>query len=388
MNKNAEAVIIGGGVMGCSALYHLTRLGMKDVVLLEQKVLASGSTGRSQAILRMHYSNPITSNMAWKSLEMFKSFEEEMGYPSGYVNTGYVVIVGPEDRAALEENVAMQQSLGIETSVVTQEDLLDIAPMLNASDAGGIAYEPQSGYADSYLVTSGFAQRAQEMGARVHMGVEATAINVSGGKVQSVTLSDGATIDTPTVLVAAGPWSAQLVKPLGVDLPLDTLRHQVIMVRRPERSLPSHPIVGDIAQEFSFRPNARDLTLIGVGEDFGTIQGYNEGVDPATVEDSMTKLVHRMPAMAEGYFRGGWSGLFTITPDWHPIMDRVEAVDGLYCSVGFSGHGFKLSPMIGLCMAEMMTQGQASTLDVSPFRLSRFESGDILTSRYRYNVLA
>ena len=102
----------------------------------------------------------------------------------------------------------------------------------------------------------------------------------------------------------------------------------------------------------------------------------------------MTKLVHRMPAMAEGYFRGGWSGLFTITPDWHPIMDRVEAVDGLYCSVGFSGHGFKLSPMIGLCMAEMMTQGQASTLDVSPFRLSRFESGDILTSRYRYNVLA
>ncbi len=388
MNKTAEAVIIGGGVMGCSALYHLTRLGMKDVVLLEQKVLGSGSTGRSQAILRMHYSNPITSNMAWKSLEMFKAFEEEMGHPSGYVNTGYFVIVGPEDRAALEENVSMQRSLGIETGLVSQEDLLDLAPMLNASDAGGIAYEPQSGYADSYLVTTGYAQRAQEMGARVDMGVRAAAINVSGGMVRSVTLSDGTTIDTPTVLVAAGPWSAQLVKPLGLDLPLETLRHQVIMVRRPERLLPSHPIVGDIAQEFSFRPHSTDLTLIGVGEDFASVQGYNEGVDPSTVEESMTKLVHRMPAMAEGYFRGGWSGLFTITPDWHPIMDRVEAVDGLYCAVGFSGHGFKLSPMIGLCMAEMMAQGEASTLDVSPFRMSRFQTGDVLTSRYRYNVLA
>ena len=282
----------------------------------------------------------------------------------------------------------MQQSLGIETGLVSQEDLLDLAPMLNAADAGGIAYEPQSGYADSYLVTTGYAQRAQEMGARVDMGIRATAINVSGGRVQSVTLSDGTTIDTPTVLVAAGPWSAQLVNPLGLDLPLETLRHQVIMVRRPERLLPSHPIVGDIAQEFSFRPHSTDLTLIGVGEDLASVQGYNEGVDPSTVEESMTKLVHRMPAMAEGYFRGGWSGLFTITPDWHPIMDRVEAVDGLYCAVGFSGHGFKLSPMIGLCMAEMMAQGEASTLDVSPFRMSRFQTGDVLTSRYRYNVLA
>ena len=155
MKNSAEVVVIGGGVMGCSILYHLTQMGVRDAVLLEQSVLASGSTGRSQAILRMHYSNPVTSSMAWESMKRYRNFTDEVGHPSGYTNTGYVVIVGPEDRDAMEENVAMQRSLGIDTSVVSPEDLLELAPMLNVPDAGGLAYEPQSGYADPYLVTAG-----------------------------------------------------------------------------------------------------------------------------------------------------------------------------------------------------------------------------------------
>ena len=388
MNNTAEAVVIGGGVMGCSILYHLTTLGVRDALLLEQGVLASGSTGRSQAILRMHYSNPVTSSMAWESLKQFRNFQDEIGYPSGYVNTGYAVIVGPEDRDAMEENVAMQRSLGIDTSLVSPEDLLEIAPMLNVPDAGGIAFEPQSGYADPYLVTAGYAQAAQDNGAHVRQRSPVASVDVEGGKLLSVRLQDGSAIETPLAVVAAGPWSSRLLQPHGLHVPLDPVRHQVIMVRRPEHRLPTHPIVGDIAQEFSFRPNSTDLTLIGVGEDYVDVDDYNQGVDPQTVEESLAKLAHRMPAIADGYFRGGWSGLFTVTPDWHPVLDRVPGVDGLYCAVGFSGHGFKLSAMVGQLMAEMMTQGHASTLDVTPLRANRFEQGHLLTSRYRYNVLA
>ena len=239
MNSTAEVVVIGGGVMGCSILYHLTRMGMRDALLLEQGVLGSGSTGRSQAILRMHYSNPVTSAMAWESLKRYRNFQEETGHPSGYVNTGYAVIVGPEDRDAMEENVAMQRSLGIDTSVVSPEDLLELAPMLNASDAGGIAFEPQSGYADPYLVTVGYAEAARENGARVLQRAAAESVNVEGGRVRSVTLLDGSVIHTPVALVAAGPWSPRLLQPHGLDVPLEPVRHQVIMVRRPERLLPS-----------------------------------------------------------------------------------------------------------------------------------------------------
>ena len=388
MNNTAEVVVIGGGVMGCSILYHLTQMGVRDALLLEQGVLASGSTGRSQAILRMHYSNLVTSAMAWKSMKRYRDFQDEIGRPSGYTNTGYVVIVGPEDRDAMEENVAMQQSLGIDTSAVSPEDLLEVAPMLNVPDAGGLAYEPQSGYADPYLVTSGYAEAAMENGAQVRQRSPAVSVNVEGGKVRSVTLQDGSVIHTGTALVAAGPWSPRLLQPHGFDIPLDHIRHQVIMVRRPERKLPSHPIVGDILQEFSFRPHSTDLTVIGVGEDSVTVDDYSQGVDPETVKDSMAKLVHRMPAIADGYFRGGWSGLFTITPDWHPVLDRVPGVDGLFCAVGFSGHGFKLGAMVGQLMAEMITQSDATTIDISPLRASRFDEGRMLTSRYRYNVLA
>jgi sarcosine oxidase subunit beta len=130
------------------------------------------------------------------------------------------------------------------------------------------------------------------------------------------------------------------------------------------------------------------MTLMGFGDDEVVVGSYNEGVDMPAVTEASAKIARRMPPMADSYFRGGWSGLFTITPDWHPILDRVPGIEGLYCAVGFSGHGFKLSPMIGLTMAELITQGSASSIDINPLRFSRFEEGDLLTSSYRYHVLA
>ena len=388
MRRTADAVVIGGGVMGCSILYNLAARGMTDTVLLEKDVLASGSTSRSQAILRMHYSNEVTARMAWESLKVFREFEEIIGSPSGYTRTGYFLIVESEDRHALERNVAMQKGVGIDTSVVSAEDVMEIAPALAVQMDEAFAYEPDSGYADPYSVTSGYARRAREMGAEVQMNAEVTAVETSGGRVSAVSTQQGR-IETPVAVVAAGPWSRPLLKALGVEVPLRTLRHQVITLRRPQEQLPDHPAVGDVVNDLSARPEIGYLTMVGVGEEeeIGPDE-YNQGVDMSTVEEAFRKLTLRMPAMASALFRGGWSGLFTVTPDWHPVLDRVEGIDGLYCAVGFSGHGFKLSPMVGVAMSEIITQGRATTIDVSMLGLSRFEEGRELTSRYRMNVLA
>jgi sarcosine oxidase subunit beta len=387
MRETADVVIIGGGVMGCSMLYYLAKQGVTRSLLLERDVLGSGSTGRSQAICRMHYSNAVTASMAWESLKVFTNFDDLVGGSSGFVETGYLVIVEPVDRPGLERNVAMQQELGIDTGLVTAQDVKDLAPMLEIADTEGLAWEPLSGYADPYLVTTSYATRAREMGAEIQLRTPAIGIQVSGDRVRAVVTPQG-TVETPIAVVAAGPWSRGELGRAGIELPLDTVRHQVAMLTRPVDQLPHHPTVGDIAQSFSFRPDGAAMTMIGFGEDQAEVETYDQGVDMAEVSLTLGKLARRMPAMSDSYFRGGWSGLFTITPDWHPILDRVPGIEGLYCAVGFSGHGFKLSPMIGLTMSELITSGQATSVDISPLRFSRFAEGDLLSSSYRYRVLA
>ena len=387
MRETADVVIIGGGVMGCSILYHLARQGMTRSLLLERDVLGSGSTGRSQAICRMHYSNPVTASMAWESLKVFTGFDDVVGGSSGFVKTGYLVIVEPVDRPGLERNVAMQQELGISTGLVTAQEVRDIAPMVEVADTEGLAWEPQSGYADPYMVTTSYASRARELGAGIQLRTPALGIQVSGDRVRGVVTSQG-TVETPVAVVAAGPWSREELAKVGVDLPLDTVRHQVATLTRPVDRLPNHPTVGDIAQSFSFRPDGATMTLIGFGEEQAEVESYDQGVDMTELSLTLGKLARRMPAMSDSYFRGGWSGLFTITPDWHPILDQVPGVEGLYCAVGFSGHGFKLSPMVGLTMSELITDGRATSIDITPLRFSRFAEGDLLSSSYRYRVLA
>ena len=388
MKSTADVVMIGGGVIGASILFNLGRLGVTDTLLLEKDVLGSGSTGRSQAICRMHYSNPVTATMAWESLGIFTNFDEAVGGESGFVETGYLVVVSQEDGAGLAHNVTMQYGLGIDTMRVTVKDLEEIAPMVSVTEGEFMAWEPQSGYADTYMVTTSYAKRAREMGAEIVLRNPATAIEISGGRVKAVVTAEGR-VETPVAVVAAGPWSKEVLGQIGVDVPLVPVRHQVASITRPVDKVPLHPTVGDIAQSFSFRPDGSSLTMMGFGDDEEVgVETYNQGVDMDVMADAMGRLTRRIPAMSEAYYRGGWSGLFTTTPDWHPILDAVPGIDGLYCAVGFSGHGFKLSPMIGVTMAELIVEGAARTVDISPLRFSRFEEGDLLGSSYRYRVLA
>lgn len=387
MASTADAVIIGGGVMGCSILYNLAEQGMSDTLLLERDVLACGSTSKSQAILRMHYSNEVTAHLAWDSLDVFKNFEDLTGVPSGYTRTGYVLIVGSEDRGAMEANVELHRRLGIASEVVSLEDVMQIAPMLAVSADEAFAYESESGYADPYSVTLGFASRARQLGAQVRDGTAATEICIEGGRVRAV-VTPTDRIETDVAVVAAGPWSAPLLQSVGVDVPVRPMRHQVVLLRRPPAAA-DHPVIGDVVNGYSARPDIGGLTMIGVGEDeFVDADTFNQGVDMSQVEEAFKAIAGRMPAMSQAVFRGGWSGAFSVTPDWHPVLDGVQGIDGLYCAVGFSGHGFKESPMIGKAMAELITKGSAECVDISELNLGRFASGELLRSRYGMQVLA
>ncbi|MDA1189949.1 MAG: FAD-dependent oxidoreductase, partial [Chloroflexi bacterium] len=214
MTQQPDVTVIGGGVTGASTLYHLASLGATRSLLLDSGPIAGGFTGRSMAILRTHYSNEVTARMAWESLQILQHFEDIVGAPSGYVRTGYLLVAPGDFRAALEHNVALQKRVGVDTDVLDESGREAMAEWFALDEDEVCAYEPQSGYADSYLVTTGFASAAQRLGAEVRTGIPVTAIEVERGRVTAaVTAHDR--IPTKTVIVAAGPWSVGLLEPLG-----------------------------------------------------------------------------------------------------------------------------------------------------------------------------
>ena len=344
MTVTTEAVVIGGGVMGASILYNLTARGVSRPVLLERDTLGSGSTGRSSGAIRMHYSTEINARLAWESLKIFQNFDEIVGGGDvGWVNTGYMVFV-PEDAVeGLKHNIAIQQAVGIDTRIISKEEAHELAPAFHLGEGEAFAWEPQSGHGDPSGTALAYSTRARELGAQVVLESPALSVEVSNGRVVAVT-TERERYETPVAVVATGPWSSRFLKKLDIDLPLEATRHEVFLLRRPMERIPFHPGAADMANLIYFRPEGSDLTLVGNGnrEEGADPDAYNPRVSMSFLEDIWRRLARRIPHIEDAEFSTGYAGLYTTTPDLHPVMDRVAGIEGLYICTGFSGHGFKL----------------------------------------------
>ena len=389
MANSADAVVIGGGVMGCSILYNLAVRGVKNPVLLERDLLGSGSTGRSSGAVRMHYSNEVHARMAWESLRIFQNFDDIVGGECGFTQTGYLVFSGDDDVDAFRSNVAMQQSVGIQTDIISRSDAQEIAPKFYLDDCPAIAYEPLSGHADSSATSSSYAAQARRLGASIRLQTPATSIQVSNGQVTGVKTGDEA-IETSTAVVATGPWSRRFLLQHGIDLPLEATRHEVIHLKRPVDLTPHHPGGGDIANMVYFRPEGTALTLVGNGNIEQVVEDpeiFAQRPTQSFIQEVWSRITRRIPLLADAEFSTGYAGLYTSTPDSHPVMDKVDGIEGLYICTGFSGHGFKLSPMVGVLMSELVLDGQAKSIDISTLRMSRFKEGKLNMPAYGFRVL-
>ncbi len=374
--------------MGCATLYYLTQMSVKAPLLLERDTLGAGSTGRSAAILRSHYSNAVTTLMSIEGRRVISNFEEEIGEPGGFVRTGYFFMVGEGQEEPLARNVDLGRSLGLDTRILTLQQAAPLLPAgFNFDGITAIAYEPDSGYADSSAVTNGYARAARRAGAEVQLGVEVTGLLTDRGRVTGVATADGP-IQADRVVLCAGPWATELLMSVGAPLPLSYIRHQVIQFHRPLDRIPILPTVADVTGGYSFRPDSGDTTLVTIKEDPEDRDTYNRGVDAEVAAEAVEQMARRMPGFEDAGWDGGWSGVFTITPDWHPIIDRVPGVDGLVVGVGFSGHGFKLSPAIGRALAELSLLGESRAIDVRDLRFTRFAEGALMESAYGATVFA
>jgi sarcosine oxidase subunit beta len=375
--------VIGGGIMGTSIAWHLARRGVGRVTLLERATIASGASGKTGALLRRHYTNKPEAMLAHLSYQVFSNWSEIVGGDCGHVPTGIVVTVdtGPGCEGNIERlhrNVALQNALGIDSRVVTPEQLKELQPFARVDDIAAAAYEPTSGYVDAIAATRSMAAAAMREGVSIREGCRVIGIKVSGGRVLGVETAAGL-IAAETVICAAGPWSKELLAPAGVSLPIEALRVQIAIMHRPMELDDPHFVYIDTAAGMFCRPWGRGRTLIGVGggdqHDAVDPERYDERNDPAYPASAIAAAAKRIPAMARAAYLHGHAGLYDMTPDAHPIIGATD-VGGLYVAAGFSGAGFKKGPAVGQCLAELICEGRATTVDLEPFRLSRFETDE------------
>ena len=386
--QTADVVVIGGGVIGTNIAFHLARMGAGDVMLLERKQLASGATGPSSGLVRQHYDNPLEAEIALKSFETFRHFDETVGGDCGFVRTGFLRTVKPHNLERLKANVAMLQALGVNTWLVTGDEIREMAPYLNADDIPLAAYEPDSGYADPHLTTMGFADAARRRGARIFQGVPVTGIKVNGSRVTGVQTPQG-DIAAPIVVNAAGPWGALVAGLAGVSLDLTVMHHQVAIVEAPPEVPWPHLTVIDRLHRIYLRPETGRLTLVGASHDNYSIStdqldSYSQSLTYETRNRALERLCARIPAMETGGIRRGHAGVNDLTRDKHALLGPAPGVEGFYCAVGFSGHGFKEAPVVGQAMAELILNGQAEVVDITPLRLTRFEEGQPYQGPHAY----
>jgi len=383
--KTADIVILGAGVMGTSIAFHLAQRNAGRIVVIDKDHVGRGNSGRSSALVRMHYSFAQEVQLALISLRMFENWREIVGAPGDFRKTGFVRIVLPQETERLKLNVEMQKRLGVNVQLIGKRDLHELEPDWNVDDVELAAYEPDSGYGDGAGVAGDFLTRAREMGVAYSPRTQATSLIGKGGQIQAVATDKGE-IAAPVVIVALGPWTRPLVQQAGYDLPIESEFHQVAILLNPPEMKGGGCACIDSFTATYFRSDAQDKTLIG---DFYGKRGVDPDNFPQRASDeSLAEIIERasrrIPKLDHAEVMRGVTGVYDMTPDARPLLGEIPGTDGLYVCAGFSGMGFKISPAIGLVMSELVVDGRGKTVDISAFRPSRFAESHPIKAEYEY----
>jgi sarcosine oxidase subunit beta len=375
-------VIVGGGVMGASTLYHLARRSVRAVLLERESFFGQGATGRCAGGVRYQFATEINIRLSLLSLPMLDRFEDEIGQAIDRRYCGYLFFLTHEkDVEKFKRNVALQHSLGVETEWLTGNEVRRRIPLVRCDDALAGSFYEKDGLCDPNGVVMGYINAARRLGAQALEDIDVTAIKTAGDKVTGVETDKGS-IACDVVVNAAGPWAAPLSQTAGLGLPIEPLRRQWLTTTPLPQVSPDFPFVIDFAQSLYFHREGDGL-LLGMSNT-DEKPGFDQSVDEAFELINLEAAVKRMPVLETAGLVSHVAGLYEVTPDAHPIIGRVPALGGYYVVAGFSGHGFMHGPIAGLLMSEEILDGKAHTLDISSLRYSRFEEGDFVKE---YNVV-
>jgi sarcosine oxidase subunit beta len=376
--ETADAVIAGGGVVGCSLAYQLAKRGL-DVVLVERAELGSQSTARCAGGVRQQFSSETNVRLQRLAVRLLLDFHEETGGHADFRQVGYLFVLTRQEQVDdFRGLVSLWHRVGLtEACFLKPEDVGRLAPVLNLEDVLGGTFCPSDGLASPADVTAGYAAAARRHGARLREGEAVTGIELAGGRVRAVRTSAG-TIATPVVFDCAGAWSADVGRLAGVDVPVKPYRRHIFVTDAFPEVPRTHPMTVDFATSFYFHPEG-DGVLLGMS-DRQEPSTYDTDVNWDFLERTVQAAAHRAPVLERAGIKTAWAGLYETTPDHQGILGPVRDVEGFWCACGFSGHGFMQAPAVGLVLAQLLVEGR-SEVDVSAFAHERFARGELVAER-------
>jgi sarcosine oxidase, subunit beta len=369
--KSADIVVIGGGIVGTSIAYHLGRMGAGRIVLLEREpLLGTGSTGQCAGGFRHQFSTEINIRLSLLSIPRITGFQQEMDWPVDRHQDGYLFLLSnPEDVDTFRRNVALQNRLGVPSLFLAPEEISRLVPHVVMDGVLAGSYCALDGIGDPNGMTQGYAAAARRLGVEIRTGTAARGMRIEGGKIAGVVTSGGF-LPCGIVVNAAGPYAREVALWAEVDLPVFPERRHVYTTFPFAQAPHEYLMVIDFGTTFYFHRESGGV-LMGMGNPQEP-RGFNLGVDPAFLEKVLEVGLMRYPALADAGIQRSWAGLYEMSPDAHPILGKVPEVEGLFLANGFSGHGFQHAPAVGQLLAEEITAGAATTLDLTPLRLDRF----------------
>ncbi|MGB9954732.1 NAD(P)/FAD-dependent oxidoreductase (plasmid) [Haloarcula marismortui] len=373
-----QAVVIGGGILGITSAYYLRKKGA-TVTVLEKGNLGNGSTDRANGGIRAQFSSPVSAKLSKESIDVWKSFDTEFGTDIAYRRPGYMFLARSEETAAqFRENVEKQNEVGVDSQMLDPAEAAELCPGLTEENYVAATYSATDGFADPHLGLQGFAKAARSAGVDIRTKVEVTDIRQdSSGRVTGVETGDGE-IEADYVVNAAGPWAPQIAEMVDLDLPITPKRRQ-LMITDPETPV-SESVPFTIDQDIGvhFRPEREGSVVCGGHFDVDDPSQDPDDFSERVSLDWSAQVIEELSRVAD-YFgpesevKRGWAGLYSMTPDHHPIIE--ECSPGFVVVAGFSGHGFMQSPAAGQLVSEIIVDGSPSLVDISKLTADRFERG-------------
>lgn len=379
--RRAGVVVVGGGVIGTSIAFHLAEAGVPDVVLIERDELGAGSTSKAAGGVRAQFSDALNIELGARSLRAFADFGDRPGQEIDFRRVGYLFLLSrPEDVAAFERSVALQNRLGVPSHLLDPGEAGRLSPPVDTDGLLAAAFCPDDGLATPEAVVQGYAAGARRLGAHIETGCELLDVRLRGEAIEAAVTSKGA-VETPALVCAAGAWSRRVGAMVGVDLPVTPYRRQVLVTEAvpglPERL----PMTIDFASSFYFHREGRGL-LMGMSLD-DEPAGFNLDHDDAWIPRLAEVVARRTPSLAEVGVAGGWAGLYEVTPDHNALIGEAPRPSRLLYATGFSGHGFLQGPAVGEVVRDLFL-GRRPAVDVAPLAADRFQRG---TGRPELNVV-